>query len=114
MRTVDERVVAVRRRTRRLRRRRADLILAAPLCLVALLLIDLAGGYATGSRPASPVPGTGLFGASSLFGPSAGGYVLVAVMSFAMAVLVTVLLMMRKRSKKDGKDEEVPHEAKRQ
>lgn len=114
MRTVDERVVAVRRRTKRLRRRRADLILAAPLCIMALLLVDLAGGYAAGSWSANPAPGTSLFGASSLYGPSAGGYVLVAVVSFAVAVLVTVLLIMRKRSKRDGKSEEVSHGEQRQ
>lgn len=102
MRTVDERVAAVRSRSRRLQRRRDDLMLSAPLCLIALLFAGFAGGYAVYGGTTDPEPGAGLFGASFFFGPSAGGYVLVAVASFAVAVLVTALVMLRRRAKDEG------------
>lgn len=106
MRTVDERIAAVRSRSRRLRRKRSNLMLSAPLCLVALLLVGFAGGYAMYGEATNIEPGTGLFGASSLLGPSAGGYVLVAVVSFAVAVLITAIVMLRKRSAGNAEHEE--------
>jgi hypothetical protein len=66
-----------------------------------------------GLAPA-PTAETGLFGASSLLGPSAGGYVLVAVASFAVAVVVTALVILRRHAADDGEHEreggEVHHE----
>lgn len=97
MRSVDERVAAVQRRTKRLRMRRNDRALAMAACLMMLPLAGLAGSYVTGSLAVPAATDAGLFGAASLFGSSAGGYVLVAVVSFAFAVLITVLLMLRRR-----------------
>ena len=97
MRTTDERVAAVHRRSGRLRRRRADAALAALAILLVLPLAGLAGRYAMSDLAPAPGAGAGLFGASSLFGPSAGGYVLVAVVSFAVAVTATALAMLRRR-----------------
>ena len=97
MRTVDERVAAVRNRSARLRRKRSDRMLGAFACLMFLPLVSLAGGLATGSLPAPADSGAGLFGASSLLGSSAGGYVLVAVLAAAVAVALTAFLMMRRK-----------------
>ena len=104
MRSTDERLAAVRRRSGRLRRRRADAALAVLVILLALPLVDLAGRHATSVLAPLPAAGTGLFGASSLLGPSAGGYVLVAVISFAVAVVATALVMLRRRAKDDDAD----------
>ena len=98
MRTVDERVAAVRNRSARLRRKRSDRLLGAVACLMLLPAVGLAGSLAIGSLPTSADSGAGLFGTSSLFGSSAGGYVLVAVLAGTIAVTATVLLMMRRGS----------------
>ncbi len=104
MRTVNERVAAVRNRSARLRRKRSDMLLGAFACLMLLPLFGLAGGLAMGSLPAPADSGVGLFGASSLFGSSAGGYVLVAVLTAVIAVAVTVFLMMRRKSTSEHAD----------
>ena len=98
MRTVDERVAAVRNRASRLRRKRRDRLLGAFACLMFLPLVGLAGNLAMGGLPAPADFGAALFGTSSLFGSSTGGYVLVAVLTAAIAVAVTVFLMMRRKS----------------
>ena len=98
MRTVDERVAAVRNRASRLRRKRSDRLLGAFACLMLLPLVGLAGNLAMGGLPAPADSGAALFGTSSLFGSSTGGYVLVAVLTAAIAVAVTVFLMMRRKS----------------
>ena len=88
MRTTDERVAAVHRRSGRLRRRRADAALAALAILLVLPLAGLAGRYAMSGLAPAPGAGAGLFGASSLFGPSAGGYVLVALIAFVLGIVI--------------------------
>ena len=98
MRTADERVAAVRRRSRRLRRRRSDRALVTLACLMALPLVELVLRYAVGGSKLPDISDSDLFGATSLFGTSAGGYVLVAVISFAVAALLTAFLMIRRYS----------------
>ena len=94
MRTADERVAAVRRRSRRLRRRRSDRALVTLACLMALPLVELVLRYAVGGSKLPDISDSDLFGATSLF----GGYVLVAVISFAVAALLTAFLMIRRYS----------------
>ena len=110
MRTVDERVTAVRSRTVRLHRRRSNWALSALVCLMALPLVVLTGGYATSAFELPRAQGGSLFGATSLLGSSAGGYVLVAVVSFALAVLVTAFIMLRRR-RQDEREEASPDSA---
>ena len=86
MRGTDERCAAVRRRTVRLRRRRMDGMLVALTCLMALLLVDLAGRTAATVSADPPAVESSLFGATSLFGSSVGGYVLVALVVAVVAV----------------------------
>ena len=104
MRTVDERVAAVRNRASRLRRKRSDRLLGAFACLMLLPLVGLAGNLAMGGLPAPADSGAALFGTSSLFGSSAGGYVLVALVTAVLAVLVTVLCITRHRSVREKDD----------
>ena len=114
MRTVDERVAAVRNRSVRLRRKRCDGLLSAVVCLMLLPVVGLAVSLAIGSLPAPQGSGAGLFGTSSLFGSSVGGYVLVAVLAAVVAVAVTVLLTMRRRAhgeKRNGSEAAPPSPA---
>ena len=105
MRNTDERAAAVRSRSRRLRRRRANLMFAMSLCLAAILLVGFAGGHAVFGPATGPATGASLFGASSLFGPSVGGYVLVALLAAAAAATATLLLTMRRR-RADGEGDD--------
>lgn len=109
MRNIDERCAAVRNRERRLQRRRSKSALVVILCLALIPLVDLAGRSAsgTGVLPFSPIGE--LFGTSSLLGPSAGGYVLVAVAAAAIAVVVTALLMARRHA--SGKSDAQPDDS---
>ena len=109
MRTVDERVAVVRSRSARLRRRRSDRMLGAFACLMLLPLVGLAGSLAMGSLPVPADSDAGLFGAASLLGSSAGGYVLVAVLAAAIAVAVTVLLTMRHSARSEAEEDDRRH-----
>lgn len=106
MHTVDERISAVLRRSKRLRRRRSNHALIALICLMTLPLIDVAGRHAMSNLPMPVAPGIELLGASSMFGPSVGGYVLVALATAVIAVTVTALVVMRRRTKQE--DEQDP------
>ena len=102
MRSADERCSAVRNRARKLRRRRDGRAVAAVAALALFSLVDLAGRTASsGGSGLSLSSPEALFGASSLFGPSAGGYILVALAAAVVAVAVTVLCMRGRRSKTD-------------
>lgn len=103
MRSIDERVVAVQRRSKRLKHHRFDRVLAALVFLLAFPLVDLAGRHATSDFVPS-ASDLGLFGASSLFGPSIGGYVLVAVVAAVVAGLVVMLLTARRNAKHDEEE----------
>ena len=98
MRSIDERVAAVQRRSKRLRQHRSDRVLAASVFLLAFLLVDLVGKHAAGGI-APFLSDSDLFGASSLFGPSIGGYVIVAVIAAAAAVLVVTFVSARRKAK---------------
>ena len=78
MRTVVERVAAVRSRSKRLRQARTNRMFAALACLVALPLVGFAGRFVAEGPTIPSTPDGGLFGAASLFGPSADGYMLAA------------------------------------
>ena len=110
MRSVDDRVAAVRNRTKKLRRRRNGKIPAVLACLMALPLVDLAGRTAAGGSTAFPAEGIFLFGSTSLFGSSVGGYVLVALASFVIAVAITLIVLKRRKIKTDEKPPSDEHD----
>ena len=97
----------VRENTRRRQRREVGGLSAACLLLLAALVRTadtLAGPGQTDAR--------GVFGAM-LLREDAGGYVLVAVLSFAAAAAITALcfrLRIRENQKKDGTDKPDPQE----
>ena len=106
MRSLDERVAAVQNRSKKLRRKRDNRTLAIVVFLTVLPLLDLAGLTVTGALPEFSTSGETLFGATSMFGTSVGGYVLVGVVSFALAVLITVFIMLRRRQVEEREDAE--------
>lgn len=110
MRDVDERVAAVQGRVRRIKRQRdrttaGALGTGAVLVLACVVGMPLAGGQFDAASG-----GSTLFGASSLFGPSAGGYVLVALVTAVVVALITTLCVSRRRPdthEESGDEEDV-------
>ena len=97
----------VRENTRR-RQRRGIYGLSAACMLLFVVLTQAAGTVIAPGQTAA----WGVFGAM-LLREDAGGYVLVAVVSFAAAVVITVLcfrLRKRENQKKDGADKPNRHE----
>jgi uncharacterized membrane protein len=100
-----ERVRQVRLRAGQLQRQMGNRLLGGlgPLC--AMLVLSLIGAIGTiaGGRHGGTVPG--LYGAMLLCG-DAGGYVFAAVLSFAAAVIITVLcIWYRAKSEKHNKSD---------
>ena len=97
----------VRENTRRRQRREIGGLSAVCLLLFAALM-QTAGTVIAPGQPEA----WGVFGAM-LLREDAGGYVLVAVVSFAAAVVITALcfqLRKRENQKKDGTDKPTRHE----
>ena len=97
----------VRENTRR-RQRRGIYGLSAMCMLLFAVLMQAAGTVVGPGQPEA----WGVFGAM-LLREDAGGYVLVAVVSFAAAAVITVLcfrLRKRENQKKDGADKPNRHE----
>ena len=105
------RVALVKQRVRennRRRQRRGIYGLSAACMLLLAALMQTAGTVVGPGQPEA----WGVFGAM-LLRQDAGGYVLVAVVSFAAAVVITVLcfrLRKRENQKKDGADKPNRHE----
>ena len=106
-----KRVALVKQRMRentRRRQRRGIYGLSAACVLLCVVLMQTAGMVVGQGQPAA----WGVFGAM-LLREDAGGYVLVAVVSFAAAVAITALcfrLRIRENQKKDGTDKPDPQE----
>ena len=97
----------VRKNTHRRQRREAISLLAA--CMLLCVVLTQAVGTVVG--PGQP-EAWGVFGAM-LLREDAGGYVLVAVVSFAAAAAITALcfrLRNRENQKKGGADKHARHE----
>ena len=97
----------VRENTRR-RQRREAISLSAACMLLFVVLMQTADAFAAQGQTAT----WGVFGAM-LLREDAGGYVLVAVVSFAAAAAITALcfrLRNRENQKKDGTDKPTRHE----
>ena len=105
------RVALVKQRVRennRRRQRREVISLSAACMLLCAALMQTAGTVVGPGQPEA----WGVFGAM-LLREDAGGYVLVAVVSFAAAVVITALcfrLRSKENQKKDGTDKPDPQE----
>ena len=105
------RVALVRQRVREntRRRQRRGIYGLSAMCMLLFAALMQAAGTAVGQGQTAA---WGVFGAM-LLRQDAGGYVLVAVVSFAAAVVITVLcfrLRKRENQKKDGADKPNRHE----
>lgn len=99
------RVARVKVRVRQLRRRREKRAIGAlsALCLLLAASLVRALSAVTGGAPAME---QGMYGTMLLY-DGAGGYVLVGVVSFTVAVIVTALCMKyRNREKRQDLEEE--------
>ena len=97
----------VRENTRRRQRREAISLSAA--CMLLFAVLTQAAGTVVGPGQTAA---WGVFGAM-LLREDAGGYVLVAVVSFAAAVVITALcfrLRSKEKRRKDGTDKPNRHE----
>ena len=96
----------VRENTRR-RQRREAISLSAACMLLFVVLMQTAGTVVGQGQPAA----WGVFGAM-LLREDAGGYVLVAVVSFAAAAITALCFRLRNREnrRKDGADKPARHE----
>ena len=97
----------VRENTRR--RQRREVISLSAACILLCAVLTQAAGTVVG--PGQP-EAWGVFGAM-LLREDAGGYVLVAVVSFAAAAVITALcirLRIRENQKKDGTGKPDPQE----
>ena len=106
-----KRVALVKRRVheRSRRKRRREAISLSAVCLLLFAVLTQAVGTVVG--PGQP-EAWGVFGAM-LLREDAGGYVLVAVVSFAAAAAITALcfrLRIRENRRKDGTDKPARHE----
>ena len=105
------RVALVKQRVRenaRRRQRREAISLSAACMLLFAALMQAADAFAVQGQTAA----WGVFGAM-LLRENAGGYVLVAVVSFAAAVVITALcfrLRSKENRRKDGTDKPNRHE----
>lgn len=98
MRDVDERVAAVQGRVRRIKRQRDRAKAGAIGTLTVVVLVCAVGVPLVGGQFDASSGASTLFGASSLFGPSAGGYVLVALITAVVVALITAFCISRRRS----------------
>lgn len=98
------RVALVNKRVRQLRRRREKRAAGALGALCLALLGSLVGTMSLLTRGA-PAAESGMYGSMLLY-QDAGGYVLVGVVSFTAAVVITALCMRHRNSEKKQKTEE--------
>lgn len=109
MRTTDERMAQIQKRTAQLKAEREKKkqhgldFLCAAACLVFIVGLDIGMPDFVGSLSGGGVLHTS--GAASLIGDSAAlGYILMGVLSFLLGVCCTVLLYRLRRRKKHGED----------
>lgn len=99
------RVRLVKNRVRQRQHKQQKCVLGGLSAMCLLLFASLVGAIGTAGfgSPAAP----GMYGSMLLYG-SAGGYVLVGILSFTAAVVITVLCIRSRENskKKDHKKEE--------
>ena len=97
----EKRIKLVKKRIHKYHRRQERRIVRRLSILCILLFLSLVG--AVGIMQSQPINATGMYG-TILLHEGAGGYVLVAVISFTVAVVITALCIKfrKKRTKESG------------
>ena len=103
MRTIQERIEILHHRAAEIRKQKEKRKLTAAGCVSACLFVILAAFLAQTNGLAECVTENRFAGASML-SAGTGGYVLVAVLSFAAAVVITVICMKWKKRNQKEKD----------
>ena len=105
----EERIELVKKRMYEYHRRQERRTVCRLSVLCTLLFLSLVG--AMGIMQSQPINVTGMYG-TILLHEDAGGYVLVAVVSFAAAAITALCFRLRSREnqKKDGADKPARHE----
>jgi len=103
MRTASEKVNDVHERARTIRKNKDILVAKVLGAATTLVLIGVIVFISMFEGTLHPIDDTGQQGSALLF-EGAGGYVLVAVVSFTAAVIITVLCIRWNRRKKDRGD----------
>ncbi len=96
MKTIEERRMLLHERAKQLERHRARSSVCRSAAAAVCLFISLLTAVRHYSGFNGLVNSDGFYG-SSLLDESAGGYVLTAVISFIVAVVITAILMKRRR-----------------
>lgn len=91
----DERMEKVLRRASRIQRRRERVAFPALSACAILLGVGLIGAIGTFGGFGSQVSIDDLYGASSLLGSDMGGYIIVAILAAALAVVITLICVMK-------------------
>lgn len=100
----EKRVAIVKKRIAEHRRRQARRSIRSLSALCVLLFLSLVG--TVGTVRGQPIDAAGMYGAILLH-ESAGGYVLLAVATFMLAVVITVVCMrLHEREKQKQKQEQ--------
>lgn len=99
----ETRVALVKKRIAEHRRRQARRSIRSLSALCVLLLLSLVG--TVGTVQGRPMDAAGMYGAILLH-EGAGGYVLVAVISFTAAVVITALCIKFRKREQKGQDAE--------
>ena len=110
MRSTEERINLMHRRTEELRKRRERMILAGMGSVSAflgliLLVVTVYSAEAPGAITDAAMAGT------SMLADSVGGYVMVAVVSFIVAVVITATCLKYRQEKQDELPEDTPANA---
>ncbi len=98
MRTNEERIALVHRRAEALQKRRDRARVALSGVFSAVLFVSLTAAMIN-LIGLSPIDSVDRFTGASLLSESAGGYVLVAVVSFFAAVIITTFAIKRQKKK---------------
>ena len=103
----EKRVAIVKKRIAEHRSRQARRSIRSLFALCVLLFLSLVGTVGTvGTVRGQPIDAAGMYGAILLH-ESAGGYVLLAVATFMLAVVITVVCMrLHEREKQKQKQEQ--------
>lgn len=100
MRDRADRLDAMHKRADELRRKRDVLVMRVLGTASALLLVSLIGVMTLLGTAGHSVSADGMYG-TSMLNESTGGYILVAIISFMLAVVITVLCFKIKKYKEE-------------
>ena len=104
MKSIEEQMITIKRRRTYYTIKKQVRTLSATAVVLALLLIG-ALVYAPGVMGTTNAGGATVYG-STILGPDAGGYVIVAILAFILGIVVTGTIQKAKKMKEYSPDSE--------